>query len=126
MDVVLQVDEGEKALAGRTHCVVAASSSLCARVNESDEGQCARWAGTNIPPVVPLTRTFVIATVNVKRTLISRHNCPSPAYTSTDYRAQAQTVEHCVVSSSMAPASGSFDAICSTILQPRKDNSPFV
>ena len=51
-----------------------------------------------ILPVAPLTRTFVVTTPNGKRTSISRQQLPiTPAYAFTDYCAQAQTIEHCVV-----------------------------
>ena len=51
-----------------------------------------------ILPMAPLTRTFVVTTPNGKRTSISRQQLPiTPAYTFTNYCAQVQTIEHCVV-----------------------------
>ena len=71
VDIVL--DEREEALAGRTHCRRLQYPSLCARVNESDEGQCTRWAGTRLEPLI---RTFSVASANGKRISISRQQLP--------------------------------------------------
>ena len=59
--------------------------------------------------MAPLTRTFVLATTHGKRTLISRQQLAiTPACTFTNYRAQAQTIEYCVVDIG-TPPSGQFD-----------------
>ena len=55
-------------------------------------------------PVAPLTRTFVVMTPNQKKVSISRQQLPiTPAYAFTDYRAQAQTIEYCVVDIAKPP-----------------------
>ena len=60
--------------------------------------------------VAPLTRTFVVVTTNGKRTLSSRYNCPHTCIRAfTDYRAQTQTIEYCVVDIG-TPPSGPCDA----------------
>ena len=54
--------------------------------------------GPGVLPVASLTQTFVVTTPKGNKTLTSRQQLPiTPAYAFTDYRAQAQTIEHCVV-----------------------------
>ena len=49
-------------------------------------------------PVAPLCRTFTVSSPTGKKMSISREQLPiTPAYAFTDYRAQAQTIEYCMV-----------------------------
>ena len=97
VDIVL--DEKEQAPEGRTHfmrleypplyVLVAMNRTKATPLDGLEAG---------VLPIAPQSRSFTVTSAKGKRISISRQQLPiTPAYTFTDYRAQAQTIEYCVV-----------------------------
>ena len=104
VDIVL--DEREQAPGGRTHfmrleypplyVLVAMNRTKATPLDGLEPG---------VLPIAPQSRSFTVASANGKRISISRQQLPiTPAYAFTDYRAQAQTIEYCVVNIGTPPS----------------------
>ncbi|KIN98995.1 hypothetical protein M404DRAFT_156256 [Pisolithus tinctorius Marx 270] len=53
---------------------------------------------SGVLPVTPLSRTFTITMTSGSKCTVTRIQLPiTPAFAFTDYRAQAQTIEYCIV-----------------------------
>jgi len=53
---------------------------------------------TGVLPITPLVKTFSVVTASGNKITVAREQLPvTPAYAFTDYRSQAQTIEHCIV-----------------------------
>ena len=59
---------------------------------------------SGVLPITPLTKTFSIVTASSNKVTITRHQLPiTPAYAFTDYRSQAQTIDHCIINLATPP-----------------------
>jgi len=59
---------------------------------------------TGVLPITPLVKTFSVVTASGNKITVAREQLPvTPAYAFTDYRSQAQTIEHCIVDLGMPP-----------------------
>ena len=55
-------------------------------------------------PITPLTKTFSVITASGNKITITRQQLPvTPAYAFTNYRSQAQTINHCIVDLATPP-----------------------
>ena len=62
---------------------------------------------SGILPITPLTKTFSVVTASSKKITVTCQQLPiTPAYAFTDYRSQAQTIEHCIVDLATPPPQG--------------------
>lgn len=53
---------------------------------------------SGVLPITPLTKMFSVVTASGNKLTVSRQQIPiTPAYAFTDYRSQAQTINHCIV-----------------------------
>ncbi|KIM60057.1 hypothetical protein SCLCIDRAFT_125049 [Scleroderma citrinum Foug A] len=53
---------------------------------------------SGVLPITPLTKTFSVLTGSGKKLTVSRQQIPiTPVYTFTNYRSQAQTIDHCII-----------------------------
>jgi len=56
-------------------------------------------------PITPLTKTFSVVTASGEKVTVTRQQLPiTPAYAFTDYRSQAQTIDHCIVDLATPPS----------------------
>ena len=62
---------------------------------------------SSVPPIIPLRKTFSVLMASGKKISITRQQLSiTPAYVFTDYRSQAQTIDHCIVDLATPPPSG--------------------